>query len=140
MLKSTDRSVNNLQYCMLYLCVFVVVQLDYGQTTNPKPSGLPITESAIKQLFKFAEKTEMELTWNACYDTDSTYDSSDTITLYNDPYYYLSAHCCFINTWYFNPNTSTFNIHKTHVCEEPPPTTIDFEHAGLRLHLSLIHI
>lgn len=134
MLKSTDRSVNNLQYCMLYLCVFVVVQLDYGQTTNPKPSGLPITESAIKQLFKFVEKTESELTWNACYDTDSTYDSSDTITLYNDPYYYLSAHCCFITTWYFNPNTSTFNIHKTHVCEEPPPTTIDFEHAGLRLH------
>ncbi len=110
MLKSTNRSVNNLQYCMLYLCVFVVVQLDYGQTTNPKPSGLPITESAIKQLFKFVEKTESELTWNACYDTDSTYDSSDTITLYNDPYYYLSAHCCFITTWYFNPNTSTFNI------------------------------
>lgn len=120
---------------ILYLLSLILWINPYsGQSLNPSPTSLPITESAIKQLFKFAEKTEMELSWNACYDTDSTYDSSDTITLYNDPYYYLSAHCCFITTWYFNPNTSTFNIHKTHVCEEPPPTTIDFEHAGLRLH------
>jgi len=68
----------------------------------------------------------MPAKWIACYNTDSTYYTSDTIRLYNDMYYYLGAHCCYITGWTFD-NSNTFSLSRTHVCEEPPLSTVSID-------------
>ena len=107
----------------------------YGQTKPISEQDLELTEKNIKRLFSLipdiccpAPPSE----WTACYNTDSTYATSDTVILYNDMYYYLTTHCCYVTNWTFS-NSTTFSLSETKVCQEPPPSSISFDNIGLKI-------
>lgn len=107
----------------------------YGQTNPTAGQDLELSEQNIKRLFSL--KPDMccpvpPTEWTACYATDSTYATSDTVILYSDMYYYLTAHCCYVTSWTFS-NSTTFSMTETHVCQEPPPTSWSFDNSGLKI-------
>ena len=107
----------------------------YGQTNPTAGQDLELSEQNIKRLFSF--KPDMccpvpPTEWTACYATDSTYATSDTVILYSDMYYYLTAHCCYVTSWTFS-NSTTFSLTETKVCQEPPPTSWCFDNSGLQI-------
>ena len=107
----------------------------YGQTKPTSGQDLELTEKNIKRIFSL--KPDMccpapPPEWTACYNSDSTYATSDTIILFSDMYYYLTTHCCYVTSWTFS-NSTTFSLSETKVCQEPPPSSISFDNSGLKI-------
>jgi len=117
------------------LLTLLSATLGIGQTNPSTGKDLELSAQNIKRLFSL--KPDMccpvpPTEWTACYATDSTYATSDTVILYSDMYYYLTAHCCYVTSWTFS-NSTTFSLTETHVCEEPPPTLWSFGNSGLNI-------
>ncbi len=120
---------------LLLLSLFFITCV-YGQTTTTQ--HFELTKKNLKRVFSIKPGfccPEEQPEWTACYNTDSTYSTADTIRLYSDQYHYMGAHCCYITSWSFH-NTTTFSLSKTHVCEEPPPSRMSPDDYKLRIKFS----
>lgn len=114
---------------ILILTLFSLT-LSYGQESNSDQS-IEFTEETIKNLFILYPE------WSYCSVSDSSYYSADTIMLYSDNYYYLSTKCCYETSWHITKST-TLDMSVTNVCQEPPPSLIDFEKRELELRFDQI--
>jgi len=115
-----------------------MVHIGIGQTNTAPAPNLELTGENIKRVFSL--KPDMccpvpPPEWTTCYDTDSAYYAADTVRLYSDMYYYQTTNQCYITSWNFS-NSTTFSISETHVCQEPPESTIRFENCGLKMKFS----
>ncbi len=97
----------------------------YGQLDSQPSQNLELSAKNIKRIFFKPDRMDPnELSeWITCSNTDSTYNNSDTIRLYNYRFYYLTAHCCYVTSWTFY-NRKIFNLSHTKVCQEPPMSSI----------------
>ena len=107
----------------------------FGQTKITPRQDLELTEKNLKRLFSL--KPDMCCPaplpeWTACYNTDSTYATTDTVKLYSDMYYYLTTQCCYVTSWTFS-NSTTFGLSETKVCQEPPLSSVSSDNSDLKI-------
>lgn len=99
-----------------------------------KTQDTTLTQKNLKRIFKLPNiyNAELKPEWIACFNDDSAYNKADTIQLYNDMYYYLKGNCCYVTSWIFDKNT-IFTLIITHVCQEPPISTIKPDDDNLKI-------
>jgi len=120
---------------IIIILTFFSLTASYGQANITSGQNLELTEKNIKRLFSIKPDIccpAPASQWTACYNTDSTYNTADTIQLYSDMYYYLTTHCCYVTSWTFS-NSTTFSLSNTKVCQEPPLSSIGFDNSGLKI-------
>jgi len=125
----------SLNQLLITIIAIFSLTFSYGQADAPSLQNLELTKKNIKRIFSLAPDfacADPDPEWTACYNTDSTYSTADTVRLYSDSYYYLTTECCYITSWIFS-NSTHFNLLKTHVCQEPPLSSIHFDNCGLKI-------
>lgn len=119
----------------LLLILFQVTNF-FAQDNYSIEQNVTLNIKNIKSIFytrknRFGPQSKTE--WTAC-NIDSSYYKSDTVKLYSNDYFHISAKCCNYIDWTFC-NRTTFNLTELFNCVEPPYSDLDPNNYGLKLKL-----
>lgn len=121
---------------IIIILTFFSLTPSYGQLDSQPSQNLELSAKNIKRLFFKPDSMHptKQSEWIACSNADSTYSNADTIRLYNDHFYYLTTHCCYVTSWTFY-SRNIFNLSNTKMCQEPPMSSMRSDDYGLKIKI-----
>jgi hypothetical protein len=113
--------------CLLFQATYFIAQSNLSLEQN-----IPLTKKNLTSIFyEIKNNTQFTSVWTAC-NKDSSYYKSDTVILYSNKYFQLTAKCCQYIEWTFSTRT-TLDLTELFNCNEPPYSEAGPFNNGLKI-------